>query len=220
MYAPVPQPLPPAKPKTPAIVVILVVVAVLAMLVFIPLMIGVVIGIRKVVAEGNAKAKTDPAAEPLRETYKTQNGLLTVHYPSDFAAKNLDDATILVSRNFTDGSDELVTFGAVPDPITDDPHEFGRILLDGIEKNVIEKKGTYQRFGERPAQCLGTHPGIEIQAKFRLGLAGDYVSKSCFFMIGKVGYELRYDVPKSRADAQLPLLERIIDATELAPTPP
>ena len=196
-------------------VIVLIVVGIFGLLIVIPLTIGVVVGFRRAMKAG--AAAVDPRSVVLSQSYKTTNGLLTAHYPADFAAKRLDDATLMVSRNLGDGSDEVVTFGAVPDPITDDPQEFGRILLDSLAKGVSAKGGTSQKGPVRPAKCLGSYPGVEAEMTFTMAPGHPYDSKSCFFMIGKRGYELRYDVPRSHATQDLPLLERIIDSAELAP---
>ena len=205
---------PPRRGPSPGVIV-LIVMGIFGVLIAVPLAIGVVVGFRRAMKAG--AAAVDPASVALSQSYKTTNGLLTAHYPADFAAKSLDTATLMVSRNLGDGSDEVVTFGVVPDPITDDPHEFGRILLDSLSKNVTAKGGTTVKGAERAARCLGSYPGEEVEVTFTFSSGNPYDSKSCFFMIGKRGYELRYDVPRSRAAHDVPLLERIIDATELAP---
>jgi hypothetical protein len=196
-------------------VIVLIVMSIFGVLIVVPLSIGVVVGFRRAMKAGTATVA--PASVALSESYKTTNGLLTAHYPADFAAKRLDDATVMISRNLGDGTDEVVTFGAVPDPISDDPHEFGRILIDSLSKNVVAKGGTAQKGAERPTTCLGTHAGVEVEITFTFDSGRPYDSKSCFFMMAKRGYELRYDVPRTRAAQDVPLLERIMDATELAP---
>jgi hypothetical protein len=159
----------------------------------------------------------DPSGVRLSESYATPNGLLTAHYPADFAAKTLDHATLVLSRNFGGGEDEVVTLAAVKTPITNDVHEFARILDALVEKNVLAKGGTYEKTGHRPTTCLGNHPGFEIERSFKLPTVGPYVSKACFFLTAERGYEVRYDVPRSRSAHEVVLLERIIDATVLAP---
>jgi hypothetical protein len=159
----------------------------------------------------------DPLAVPLTQTYATPNGLLKAHYPADFVAKTLDDATLVVSRNFGGGEDEVVTLAAVKDSITNDPRELARLLDGLVEKNVLGNGGTYGVTARRSAQCLGSHPGEELEMTFKLSAVGPYLSRGCFFLVGTRGYELRYDVPKSRAGTEVALLQRIIAATELTP---
>src|SRR5262249_49559301 len=151
----------------------------------------------------------NPHTVPLSESYSTPNHLLTAHYPADFAAKSLDDATLIVSRNFGGGEDEVVTLAAVRNPITNDPHEFARILLALVEKTVTAKGGTSTKPAERETLCLGRYRGVETEGTFSLPTSAPYESKACFFVRGDKGYEVRYDVPRSRAADEAPLLTRI-----------
>jgi hypothetical protein len=169
------------------------------------------------IARSRTAASADPGSVPLSQSYATPNGLLTAHYPADFAAKTLDHATLIVSRNFGGGEDEVVTLAAVKNPITNDVHEFARILDALVEKNVTSKGGTYSQTAHRAAKCLGTHAGVELEMTFKMPTVGPYVSKACFFLSADRGYEVRYDVPSSRSAHEVPLLERIIGATVLAP---
>jgi hypothetical protein len=201
---------PPPAPKRglPAIFIVLIVIGSLG-LAFAAA--GVAISMQK------SGAPADPGGVALSQSYATPNGLLTAHYPADFAAKTLDHATLVVSRNFGGGEDEVVTLAAVKDPITNDPAELARILDGLVEKNVITKGGTYKQTSHRPAKCLGIHPGVELEMTFKLPTVQAYVSKACFFINASKGYEVRYDVPSSRAANEVVLLQRIIGATVLTP---
>lgn len=217
---PLPYGPPPQAPKGGLSVgcIVGIVVGVVGLLLAIPVGIGIVYGFRRAM-EADQAARTAASAasrEELSETYATPNGLLRAHYPADFAAKTLDDSTLLVSRNLGSGLDEAITLGAVRDPITNDVHEFARLLLGAVQKNVLAKGGVYTIGKDRPARCLGKHPGIEIETSFHIGPSGEYGSKTCFFLEGNRGYEFRYDAPRSRP-AEVVLLQSIIDATELSP---
>jgi hypothetical protein len=187
--------------------------------------VGIIIGVTRAMKRSTAtrtygtttSVATPPGApaSTLTESYATTNKLLTIHYPPDFAVKTLDGSTLIVTRNFGGGEDEVVTFGALVSPITDDAHELGRILLASLSKNVASKGGTFTKNSEHPATCLGKYPGVEVVATFVLPPVAPYVSKSCFFMNATHGYEVRYDVPKSRIATEVPLLESIENATEL-----
>jgi hypothetical protein len=110
----------------------------------------------------------------------------------------------------------VVVVGAVKHPITNEVHELARVLDLDMQKTVTTKGGTYRKTGERAMTCLGSHPGLETEMRFSIGLSGEYASKACFFVHDGHGYELRYNVPVSRLTAEAPLLERIENATELA----
>jgi hypothetical protein len=220
-YAPPPPPPPPPKSGlSPAVIAAIAVAGVFALLIGVPLVIGVVMGVRSALekaADGGTSSNVDPNTVLLDQSYTTPNNLLTAHYPAHLAAKTLDDATLILSRNFGGGEDEVVTLAAVKSPITNDPKELARILLGLVDKNVAGKGGTSTQTSNRPAKCLGKYPGVEVEGTFTIPPTGAYVSKACFFIANDRGYELRYDVPRSRAAAEVPLLERIMAATELAP---
>lgn len=214
-YGPPPQP--PKKGMSTGCIIGLVAGGV-CLLLGVLFVVGAIVGFRRVMlADQAAKAAASAASrEELSETYATPNGLLRAHYPDDFAAKTLDDSTLLVSRNLGSGLDEAITLGAVKEPITNDVHEFARLLLGAVQKNVLAKGGVYTIGKDHPARCLGKHPGIEIETTFHIGLSGEYVSKTCFYLEGDRGYEFRYDAPRSRP-GEVALLQSIIDATEVTP---
>jgi hypothetical protein len=212
-YGQPPPPPPPTKSNTVLILVLVGIGLLLVLLVLVPLGIGVVVGYRNAAR----KAAMPKVPATLSETFATVNGLATLHYPGDFAAKSLDDSTVMVSRNLPGGLDEVVVVGAVKKPITNDVHELARILDLDTEKTVTTKGGTFRKAGERPATCMTSYTGLETEMRFSIGLSGEYESKACFFVHDGHGYELRYNVPVSRMADEVPLLERIENATELAP---
>jgi hypothetical protein len=214
---PSPFPRPPPKKGLPGVAVALIAVGCLGALGLAALFAaGVAVGFQREIARSKA-AKMDRLADALAEHYTTTNGLLTAHYPSDFAAKNLDDSTLLVSRNLGGGDDEALTLAAVRKAITDDPHELARLLWASHEKRVTTKGGTSTRTGDRAAKCLGKYDGVEWEGTFTMPPGKTFLSKGCFFIHGEHGYELRYDVPSARSAEDAPLLARIVEATELAP---
>jgi hypothetical protein len=215
---PPPRP-PPPRPKEglPGVAIAAIVVACLGLLAVGGLVvIGAVMGYRDA-AKRSAEAKVDPHTVALTERHATQNGLLTAHYPADFATKSLDDATLLVSRVFSSGEDEGLALAAVKNPITDDASEFARLLWTQAQKSITAKGGEATKSYERKATCLDKYPGVEVEWSFSLPQTRPYVSRGCFFIHDNRGYELRYFVPKARATDDIPLLDRIIAASELAP---
>ncbi len=185
------------------------------LLIVVPLGYGIYVGYTQ--ARDKQKPSTDLKAAKLTETYATTNGLVTVHYPPDLVAKKLDEATIILSRNFGSGEDEVITLAGVKNPITNDPRELARILLALVEKNVTAKGGTSTKKPARDTKCLGKYAGVEVEGSFTIPPVGAYKSWACFFIREDRGYELRYDVPESRVKDEVPLLEKIIAATDLAP---
>src|SRR5262249_6078534 len=65
---------------------------------------GAVVGFMRVKGK---KEKVDPEKVVLSERYATTNGFIVAHYPSDFAAKRIDNATVLVSRSLGIGDEFL-----------------------------------------------------------------------------------------------------------------
>jgi hypothetical protein len=214
---PEPYPQPPPKQGLSGLAIGLIVAGCLAVLGLGALfMIGVAVGFTREIARAGA-AKADPLTIAFSESYATTNGLLTAHYPSDFAAKKLDDSTLLVSRNLGGGVDEVLTLAAVTSPITDDPHEFARILWASHDKGVEDRGWTTTKTGDRAAMCLQKYAGVEVEGTFTAGSGNVYLSKGCFFIRDNRGYEVRYDVSRTQSAEEVPLLERMIDATEIAP---
>jgi hypothetical protein len=205
---------PPPKPKGPSLGLV-VVLCVVGVLFVVPFVVGGVIGFMR--ASEKAHKKSDPEKVSLSEQYDTKNKLITAHYPPDFAAKRLDDATITISRRVGTG-DEFITLGALPidKSVTDDVDEFARLMLVSVEKNIEAKDGTSTRGKKRETKCLGKYEGVEFSPTFKLPGVGNYVGKACFFVHNDRHYIVRYDVIKSHAESDTPLLERIIDATEFA----
>lgn len=206
-------PPPPSPSKGPSIALVAGLCAAIALFVA-PCVVGGVIGFQR--ARDRAAAKSDPAKVTLSERASTKNGLLVAHYPSDFGAKKLDDATLIISRSVGVG-DEFVTLGAieVDKSSTDDVEEFARLMLVSVEQNIEAKSGTFVRGKSHETKCLGKYDGVEFNPTFTLPGAGAYVGRACYFTHNERHYVMRYDVVKSRAESDRALLEKIVNATEL-----
>lgn len=205
---------PPPKPKGPSLGAVIVFAAIGALFV-VPAIIGGVLGFQR--ARERAEAKKAPGELALSERYATKNGLIVAHYPSDFGAKRLDDATIIISRRVGTTGDEFVTLGALPidKSVTDDVEEFARLMLVSVEKNIEAKDGTFTRGKRRETKCVGKYDGVEFKPTFTLPGVGDYVGRACFFTHNDRHYVIRYDVIKSHADSDTPVLQKIVEATEI-----
>lgn len=212
------QPAP--QPKGPSIALV-VIVCLAAAFFFVPFALGGYLGFVRYRDRARAtKTKTPaPVSSALSERYRTKNGLLTAHYPLDFEAKRLDEATVTLSRTREGGGDELITLGAVPiegaEPA--DVHEFASRMLALVDENVDTKGGSGTHGERRDAKCLGKYDGVEFDVSFKLPDAGEYVGRACFFLHSRRYHVARYDVSTKHADADAPVLRKIIAATELAP---
>jgi hypothetical protein len=162
--------------------------------------------------------RSDPNV-PLVQHYASANGLITAHYPSDFAAKKLEQGSVLVSRNLGLGDDEALVFTAIAEPITDDVRELARVLENAFEKGITGKGGTVSAGDPRPAKCetsQATYDGIETISMYSIPPGGTITVWSCVFVAGAHGYKLTYLVPRKRITEEGPLLRRIIAAAELS----
>jgi hypothetical protein len=161
--------------------------------------------------------RSDPDV-PFTQQYRPQNGLLTIHYPVDFAAKRIDEGTVIVSRRISLTDDEVVTAAGVSRPITDDVQEFARILEHAFRKSIEGQGGRVSGGDPRPAKCAtsgAVHDGIEIIDMYRLPGSESVTRWSCTFLAHGQGYKLTYAVAHERILEERPLLERIVGATEL-----
>jgi hypothetical protein len=156
---------------------------------------------------------TSPTA--LSEKYPTSNGLVVAHYPADFAAKALDHATIMLSKNNTDGTDEVVTVAGVENPISNDVNEFSRVLIQQMKKNIEAYGDKWVETSRKKTVCFGSYSGLQIEGTYLAsGLTRENV-RICYFMRPNKGYEMKTIVPAIHETRDLPVLQSMIDATEI-----
>ncbi len=168
----------------------------------------------------HAKALEDPSKIELSQKYASRNGLVTAHYPADFAAQALEQNSLLLSRNFGRGEAELVVLAAVENPVSTDVREFARVYLKSVEKTVTSRGGSMSTGEQLPATCRARGvavDGVKVDSASQTPPEGPYSTRWCFFMHAGHGYVQRYTAPRSRVDAERPLLERIVAATEVSP---
>lgn len=171
--------------------------------------------LKKAQAMTAGATEEDRTDEPLDQVYISPNGLVTVHYPASFAAKRVGDATVVVSRNLTDGHDEALSFTAIETPISDDLKEFARVVEQGAEKH-------YNQFSLKARTATTCHgaKGIETTGAWKSKKSEAYFTAwSCDFIRDGHGYRLFYTTPERLQDLHGPMLKRIIDATTFPPAP-
>jgi hypothetical protein len=158
---------------------------------------------------------TTTGSTALSERYPTSNGLIAAHYPADFAAKSLDHATIMLSKNNTDGTDEVVTVAGVENPISNDVNEFSRVLVVQMKTNIERYGDKWVETGRKKTVCFASYPGLEIEGTYvASGITRENV-KICYFMRPNKGYEMKTIVPAIHESRDLPVLQSIVDATEI-----
>jgi hypothetical protein len=138
------------------------------------------------------------------QSYATENGLVTVRYPSDFAAKKLSANSILVARNLGDGTDEAIAFTAIAKPITDDLNEYARVVLTAEVKSLQN----YTETSKKASSC-GPAPSIETIGRWGSNPMTMYERHSCIFLFNGHGYSIGFSAPERRAATEVPLLEQI-----------
>jgi type II secretory pathway pseudopilin PulG len=206
------EPPPPQKSGPSAAIIVLVVLGVLAILLSL-VVVGGVYAYRKRRAAAQRVATATDAA--LTQTYASKNGLVVAHYPADFAAKNLDHATLLIARTFPDGTDEAVLVAGVSPPITDDVEEFSRILINAMVKNIQTQGDTWTETARRRRPCFKAFPGLEVRGTFTAQKVTKENVWMCFFIDSNRGYELKSIVPAVHEPADRATLRAILEATEV-----
>ena len=158
---------------------------------------------------------TTSRTSSLSETYPTSNGLIVAHYPADFAAKSLDHATIMLSKNNSDGTDEVVTVAGDENPISNDVNEFSRVLVQQMTKNSEVYGDHWVETSRKRTTCFGSYSGLQIEGTYTAsGITKENV-KICYFMRPNKGYEMKTIVPAIHEATDLPLLQSMVDATEI-----
>jgi hypothetical protein len=153
--------------------------------------------------------RSSPQTSTLSQSYATENGLITAHYPADFAAKRLSANSILLARNLGDGTDEAIAFTGIPVPITDDQNEYARVVL------AAEVKGlqNYTETSKQAASC-GPAMGIETIGRWGSNPKVMYERHSCIFLLNGHGYSIAFSAPERHAAEEIPLLMRMRQSVE------
>jgi len=152
---------------------------------------------------GDLKAK-------LTRSYPSNNGLITVKYPSDWTSETVGQSVIQISRQLTGSEDEDLTFISIPEPISEELQAFTSVLI-GAE---IPKLNGYVEVGRKNTKCAGNVPGVEIEATWVPPNAITYKRWSCTFLKNGHGYSFAYDLPKSKVSRDDALLKAMIDNTK------
>jgi hypothetical protein len=158
-----------------------------------------------------ATAGTRVSRETRTENFATQNHLITLHYPADFAAKVIDGDTLVLSRNLPDGETDVLHFMALADPISNDNNEFTRVA--GQVESKKPSDWEYREVSKGKATCNGM-PGLEIVSTWKPP-GSNMRSRRwwCAFLRNGHGYAFSYNTPGNVPDAHEALLRSIVGAT-------
>ncbi len=149
----------------------------------------------------------------LTRSFPSNNGLITVRYPSDWAADTVGQAVIQISRQLTGSEDEDLTFISIPTPVSEELQAFTSVLV-GAE---IPKLNGYTEIWRKNSKCAGSVPGVEIEATWVPPNAITYKRWSCTFLKNGHGYSFAYDLPKSKVSRDDALLKAMVDNTKFTP---
>jgi hypothetical protein len=165
---------------------------------------------REVLKAKHQREMSDTGADPtagLSESFHSPNGLITAHYPADFAAKITGKAAIIMSRNLDDDESELITLVSVMEPVSTNLTEYTRV----VSIAEIKKLDGYQEISKTSTKCLGVD-GVEIVSTWKPGTVV-YRRHWCGFLRNGHGYAFAYTLPAKTAESDEPLLRAIVDAT-------
>jgi hypothetical protein len=148
-------------------------------------------------------------------SYSMANGMAVVHFPPGFAAQSIDRDTLMIRRKLADGRDEVVAVAAVPHPLSTDVNEFSRLLIDLMKKKLADSGYAWTETSRQPAPCFKGFPGLEVNGTFQATPSTLEKVHICFYVDSEVGYELKTVVPEADEAAELPVLQSIVEATEM-----
>ncbi|HLK35278.1 MAG TPA: hypothetical protein VKU41_00910 [Polyangiaceae bacterium] len=104
---------------------------------------------------------------------------------------------------------------AGPPPITDDVDGFSRVLINAMTKSIRASGDVYTETHRRRRSCFKAYPGLEVEGSFVAQRVTKMNVRMCFFMAPDRGFELKSIVPASHEIAERPLIESILEATEV-----
>ena len=142
--------------------------------------------------------------------YASNNGLITVTYPTGWSAGTVGQAVIQISRALVGNEDEDLTFISIPTPISLDLKTFTKVLI-GAE---IPKLDHYAEVWRKNSKCAGNVPGTEIEATWVPPNGITYKRWSCTFLKDGHGYSFAYDVPKTKVTRDEAILKTMVDTTK------
>lgn len=149
-----------------------------------------------------------PVVEALTQSYAAPNGLITAHYPADFAAKVVGKSSLMLTRIEPDGQPELITLMSTDNPISNDTREFARVLNES-EKSELTG---YREASNAPKVCNG-QAAVEITASWKPDEPLRNFRRSCTFIRNGRGYSFAYTLPEELGAPHRALLETIVEGT-------
>jgi hypothetical protein len=153
----------------------------------------------------------------LTERYAVKGGLAVAHHPKLLAPSQTNDSVARLAPAAYgpfDIEDEIF-IATTKTPATAELDEYVRILHAPFEADLTAWRVT----SKAAASCLGVYPGIELAATFLTKDGKPRKYWSCTFLRSGHGYKVSYAVNESAAANDVPLLRKVVDATEILNAP-
>lgn len=153
----------------------------------------------------------------LTERFPVKGGLAVAHHPKLLVASQTNDSVARLAPAAYgpfDIEDEIF-IATTQTPATADLGEYVRILHAPFEADLAAWHVT----SRSAASCLGVYPGLELRAAFLTKDGKKRHYWSCTFLRSGHGYKVSYAVNESAETGDVPLLRKVIDATEILNPP-
>lgn len=156
---------------------------------------------------GDSKRET-----ALKAKYDSPNGMISVHYPEDFAAKTVGTSVVQLVRNVPPYDAEVLTFLSVEQPISNDVGELERVIAKAEESVRAKNDTTYVERSHEKSSCFGVDC---VVAKGTWTNSGNRFERtSSTFLRNGHGYSFTTIVPESLEGEDAAVIRAITEATE------
>jgi hypothetical protein len=146
----------------------------------------------------------------LTQSYPMKNGLVVAHYPTDFAATTPPgDDTVVVTR-----ATEGVAWMVAPSNAGQDVASWSPQLLATFAQRQEAGHEKWTETSRVAGPCFRSYPGLLVTSTYTKD-KGTWKVRMCLFATPSAGYAFETRVPVAREATVLPLLQKILEATEI-----
>jgi hypothetical protein len=154
----------------------------------------------------------------LTERYVVKGGLAVAHHPKLLVASQTNESVARLAPAAAYGPfdiDDEIFIATTKTPATAELDEYVRILHAPFEADLTGWRVT----SRAAASCLGVYAGLELTATFITKDGKKRRYWSCTFLRSGHGYKVSYAVNESAEANDVPLLRKVVDATEILNPP-
>jgi hypothetical protein len=164
---------------------------------------------------GGAEVKPDDYV--LTQRFASSDGRLVAHYPASFtAAPGKSEAGKYLSVNVTRrGGSSTVGLLAILTPVSDDPAELDRAIMQGVRSAWAKEGMDYKELRHHSGLCLG-EPGEITEGTLEKYLVSLKVWQCTFLRLGE-GFHFFYLTSASGDSREPEVLLKIMEATDITP---